>query len=81
MNWSTGIRSQAVQQTINFEEEHVSHLGRQILDILRDRGDLSVSQLADVLHDAERAALLEELLDLEMSDRVRATPGGIYQLR
>ena len=81
MNWSTGIRSQAVQQTINFEEEHVSQLGRQILDILRDRGDLSVSQLADVLHDAERAALLEELLDLEMSDRVRATPGGIYQLR
>jgi hypothetical protein len=42
---------------------------------------MRLSQLADILPDTERTALLEELLDLEMSDKIRNTPGGIYQLR
>ncbi len=81
MNWQTTARQAAVQQTLNFEEEHLSPLGRQIIDILRDRGDMRLSQLADTMPDAERTALLEELLDLEMSDKIRTTPGGLYQLR
>ena len=81
MNWQSASQPAAIQQTLNFEEDHVSPLGRQILDILRDRGDLRLSQLSDILPDAERTALLEELLDLEMSDKIRNTPGGLYQLR
>ena len=75
MNWQAASNPTAIQQTLNFEEDHVSPLGRQILDILR------LSQLADILPDTERTALLEELLDLEMSDKIRNTPGGLYQLR
>ncbi|MBR5714963.1 MAG: DNA-processing protein DprA [Bacteroidales bacterium] len=81
MNWQPTQQPQAIQQTLNFEEDHVSPLGRSILDILRDRGDLRLSQLSDILPDVERTALLEELLDLEMSDKIRNTPGGLYQLR
>ena len=81
MNWKSDNNPNAIQQTLNFEEDHVSPLGRKILDILRDRGDLRLSQLSDFLPDAERTALLEELLDLEMSDKIRNTPGGLYQLR
>lgn len=81
MNWQPINHPVGIQQTLNFEEEHVSPLGRQILDILRDRGDMRLSQLTDILPDTERAALLEELLDLEMSDKIRNTPGGVYQLR
>ncbi len=81
MNWQPANQPVAIQQTLNFEEDHVSPLGRQILDILRDRGDMRLSQLADILPDTERTALLEELLDLEMSDKIRNTPGGLYQLR
>ena len=81
MNWKSDNNPTAIQQTLNFEEDHVSPLGRKILDILRDRGDLRLSQISDFLPDAERTALLEELLDLEMSDKIRNTPGGLYQLR
>ena len=81
MNWQSASQPTAIQQTLNFEEDHVSPLGHKILDILRDRGDLRLSQLADILPDTERTALLEELLDLEMSDKIRNNPGGIYQLR
>ena len=81
MNWQTAQQPPAIQQTLNFEEDHVSPLGRRILDILRDRGDMRLSQLADILPDVERTALLEELLDLEMSDKIRNTPGGLYQSR
>ncbi len=81
MNWQTANRPAGIQQTLNFEEEHVSPLGHQILDILRDRGDMRLTQLTDILPDTERTALLEALLDLEMSDKIRNTPGGLYQLR
>ena len=81
MNWQSACKSAAIQQTLNFEEDHVSPLGRKILDIIRDRGDLRLSQLCDILPNTERTALLEELLDLEMSDKIRNTPGGLYQLR
>lgn len=81
MNWQSANQPTPIQQTLNFEEDHVSSLGRKILDILRDRGDMRLSQLSDILPDTERTALLEELLDLEMSDKIRNTPGGLYQLR
>jgi len=81
MNWQASNHLAGIQQTLNFEEDHVSPLGRQILDILRDRGDMRLTQLTDILPDTERTALLEELLDLEMSDKIRNTPGGVYQLR
>jgi len=81
MNWQPANQPTPIQQTLNFEEDHVSSLGRKILDILRDRGDMRLSQLSDILPDTERTALLEELLDLEMSDKIRNTPGGLYQLR
>lgn len=81
MNWQPANHPSGIQQTIDFQEEHVSPLGHKILDILRDRGDMRLSQITDILPDVERAALLEELLDLEMSDKIRNTPGGVYQLR
>lgn len=83
MGWinTSAPRPQAVQQTLNFEEEHLSRLGRQLIDILRDRGDLRISQLCDLLPNTERATIQEELLDLEMDGKIRSTPGGLYQLR
>jgi len=81
MGWADQKAPQAIQQSLNFEEDHLSPLGRQLLDILSERGDLRLTQLCDILPNTERAALQEELLDLEMSNKVRVTPGGLYQLR
>lgn len=83
MNWSSGSTHQAkaIQQTLNFEEDNLSTLGRQLLDIIRDRGDLKLSQITDILPSIERAVLQEELLDLEMSNHIRVTPGGVYQIK
>jgi len=71
----------AVQQTLHFEEDNLSPIGHQLLDILRDRGDLRLTQLCDILPNIERAVLQEELLTLEMNNLIRVTPGGLYQLR
>ncbi|MBE6332970.1 MAG: DNA-protecting protein DprA [Bacteroidales bacterium] len=81
MNWGNHGKNKkkAVQQSINFEEENLSPIGRQIMDLLQERGDLRLSQLTDALPDVDRAVMLEELLDLEMDDKIRACPGGLYQ--
>ncbi|MBO7378755.1 MAG: DNA-processing protein DprA [Bacteroidales bacterium] len=80
MNWnSTALKPQAIQQSINFEEENLSPLGRQIMDLLQDRGDLRLNQICDLLPHVNRSSLIEELLDLEMNDKIRNCPGGIYQ--
>lgn len=83
MGWCEAARpsQRGIQQSLNFEEDHLTPMGRQLIDILRDRGDLRLSQLADILPNTERAVLQEELLDLEMNDHVRVTPAGLYQLR
>lgn len=81
MNWGTsGTQPPSVQHSIPFEEEHLSRNARLIVDTLRDRGDLLLSQLSDATG-LDHSTLYEELLDLEMEGRIRATPGGLYQLR
>lgn len=83
MGWTAGARQapQGIQQSLNFEEDHLSLLGRQMIDILRDRGDLRLSQLVELLPNTERAVIQEELLELEMNGRIRVTPVGYYQIR
>lgn len=83
MGWADGVKRGllGIQQSLNFVEDNLTPLGRQLLDILRDRGDLRLSQLTDILPNTERAALQEELLDLEMNNHIRVTPTGLYQLR
>ena len=81
VNWSTpnaGTRS--IQHTIPFEEEHLSSNARLIIDTLRDRGDMLLSQLSDATS-LDHTTIYEELLDLEMDGKIRSTPGGLYQLR
>ncbi|MDO4497893.1 MAG: DNA-processing protein DprA [Bacteroidales bacterium] len=81
MGWAhTSHNDRAIQQSIPFEEENLTPNSRLILDTLRDRGDLRLSQLSE-LTGIDTATLMEELLDLELSDRLRATPSGLYQLR
>lgn len=81
MNWdSVSKRQKAIQHSIPFEEDNLSSNGRLIIDALRDKGDMVLSQLTDVTA-LDHAILLQELLDLEMDDRVRVTPGGLYQLK
>lgn len=81
MNWGASTRrTNAIQHSIPFEEEKLSFNARLILDTLRDRGDLLLSQLSDATN-LEHSALLEELLDLEMSGKIRNTTGGLYQLK
>lgn len=81
MNWGfSGTQPPSVQHSIPFEEEHLTRNARLIVDTLRDRGDLLLSQLSDATG-LDHSTLYEELLDLEMEGRIRATPGGLYQLR
>jgi len=81
MGWeTTSANRAAIQQSIPFEEENLTPTARLILDTLRDRGDLRLSQLSDATG-LEHSLLLEELLDLEMEDKIRSTPGGVYQLK
>lgn len=81
MNWQSSAQKQIyVQHTINFEEDHLSPQDRLIIDTLRDRGDLRVSQLSDITG-ISHTTLIEALLDLEMEGKIRNCPGGIYQLR
>ena len=81
MNWNDSAHaSNAIQHSIPFEEEKLSRNARLIIDTLRDRGDLLLSQLSDTTG-LEHATLYEELLDLEMDGKIRSTPGGLYQLK
>lgn len=81
MNWDTShCHKKSIQHSIPFEEENLSHNARLILDALRDRGDLLLSQLSDATG-LDHSTLYEELLDLEMDSKIRSTPGGLYQLR
>lgn len=81
MNWDRSSQShKPVQQTINFEEESLSSQHKMILDVLRERGDLRLSQLSDITG-LDHTMLTEALLDLEMDNKIRNCPGGVYQLR
>lgn len=81
MGWeTTSANKAAIQQSIPFEEENLTPAGRLILDTLRDRGDLRLSQLSEATG-LDHTLLLEELLDLEMNDKIRSTPSGVYQIR
>lgn len=81
MNWGTTARSaNTVQHSIPFEEEQLTVNARLIVDTLRDRGDMLLSQLSEV-SGLDHTTLYEELLELEMNGKIRATPGGLYQLR
>lgn len=81
MNWDTShCQQKSIQHSIPFEEENLTPNARLILDALRDRGDLLLSQLSDATG-LDHATLYEELLDLEMDGKIRSTPGGLYQLR
>ncbi|MBR0038072.1 MAG: DNA-processing protein DprA [Bacteroidales bacterium] len=82
MNWESESKNpRAFQQSIHFEEENLSPLGRQIMDLLQDQGDLRLTQICDFLPQADRSAIIEELLDLEMNGKIRNCPGGVYQRR
>ena len=81
MNWDTShCQKKSIQHSIPFEEENLTPNARLILDALRDRGDLLLSQLSEATG-LDHATLYEELLDLEMDGKIRSTPGGLYQLR
>ena len=81
MSWSTpSAKQKSIQHSIPFEEENLSRNARLIIDALRDRGDLLLSQLSEATG-LDHATLYEELLDLEMDGKIRSTPGGLYQLR
>lgn len=81
MGWISKEKKKAVQQSINFEEENLSPMGRMILDVLTDKGDLRLPQIADAINVFELSNLMEELLNLEMDGKIRTCPGGIYQKR
>ena len=81
MNWGAPNANQkSIQHSIPFEEENLSRNARLIIDALRDRGDMLLSQLSDATG-LDHSTLYEELLDLEMDGKIRSTPGGLYQLR
>lgn len=81
MGWGNiSSNHSAIQQSIPFEEENVTATSRLILDTLRDRGDLRLSQLQDSTR-IDHSVLIEELLDLEINNKIRITPGGLYQLK
>ena len=81
MRWDNSSSHQGfIQHSIPFEEENLSENGRLIIDALRDKGDLVISQLSDVTN-LDHSTLYEELLTLEMDGKIRSTPGGLYQLR
>lgn len=81
MGWGSSQSARtAIQQSIPFEEEHLTPTARLIIDALRDQGDLRLTQLSDLTH-LDHSTLLEALLDLEIEGKIRSTPGGLYQLR
>lgn len=81
MGWENkSVNQKAIQQSIPFEEENLTPAGRLILDTLRDKGDLRTAQIS-AFTGLDISVLLEELLDLEMNNKIRQTPGGIYQLK
>lgn len=79
MGWNSREKKKAVQQSINFEEEKLSPMGRLIIDALTDKGDLRLPQIADAINIFELSELMEELLNLEIDGKIRTCPGGIYQ--
>jgi len=81
MGWENRTADQKViQQSIPFEEEDLSPYGRMIIDILRDKGDLRMTQIS-AYSGLALSSLMEELLELEMNNKIRQTPGGIYQIK
>ena len=81
MGWTSESHgTTAIQQSIPFEEEHLTADQRLIIDALRAQGDLRVSQLEEFTH-LEHALLLQNLLDLEMDNHLRRTPAGVYQIK
>lgn len=81
MGWNAADEGRkSFQQSIPFEEENLSPNERLVIDALCERGDLHITQLADATN-LERSILLETLLDLEMAERIRNNPGGLYQLK
>jgi len=81
MGWgSRSTNQKAIQQSIPFEEENISPVERLIIDALRDKGDLRLPQLS-VITGLDLSVLLEELLDLEIKNKITQTPGGIYQIK
>lgn len=82
MNWNStaSAKPTSIQHSIPFEEDHLTADARLIVDTLRDRGDLLLSQLCDITG-LDHTTLYEALLDLEMDGKIRSTPGGLYQLR
>lgn len=81
MGWQKfSTSSNAIQQSIPFEEENLSSNSRLILDALRTHGDLHLNQLIETTH-LDHSTLIEELLDLEIDDRIHLAPGGIYRIR
>ncbi|MCR5394288.1 MAG: DNA-processing protein DprA [Bacteroidales bacterium] len=72
--------TKAVQTVIPFDDPNLSPNGQRIVTMLRQHGDLRLSQLRD-LTGMEQAQLLEELLALELEDHIRNCPGGLYQLK
>lgn len=81
MGWQeTGHGVAAIQHSIPFEEENLPANGRLVMDALRDRGDMTLAQLADVTG-LDHASLLEVMLDLEMDGKIWNTPGGEYRRR
>ena len=81
MNWGVpNAKQKNIQHSIPFEEENLSSNARLIIDALRDRGDQLLFQLSNATG-LDHSTLYEELLNLEMDGKIRATPGGLYQLR
>lgn len=81
MNWyNHQTKHNAVERSINFEEDNLTDNDRLIIDALTTEGDLRVNQLSNVTG-LDHSTLLEALLDLEMNGRIRSCPGGLYQLK
>lgn len=81
MSWGKLQKHAATQQSINFEEGNISEAGHQILDLLLNMGDLRLDNLCNALTKLSRATIQEELLDLELKDKIRTCRGGIYQIK
>ena len=82
MNWrDAASRKLPLQPSIDFGDEGLSPIARSVLDLLQQKGDLRLGQLCNLLPDTTRAALIEEMLQLEINGKVCACPGGVYRRR
>lgn len=79
MGWTTSHNSKSpLQHEILFPD--TSELGKKILDALLEHGDMRISEIAHIIQE-QLANVAEEILTLELQDRVRSHRGGIYQLK